>query len=109
MRQVIPEEGVQTVAMDKTTGMMRRTVMYSGRVQGVGFRATAVECAKPFSVYGYVRNLTDGRVELVVEGAADEIDRFLAAIADVMGRLIARVDVANSAATGEFKRFTIQV
>ena len=49
-------------------------------MQGVGFRYTVRSLAARFDVTGFVRNLPDGRVHLVVEGAADEIDAFLAAI-----------------------------
>ena len=50
----------------------RATVFYAGRVQGVGFRYTAREIACGYDVAGYVCNLPDGRVELVVEGAETE-------------------------------------
>ena len=52
----------------------QREVYYAGRVQGVGFRYTVRSLAARFDVTGFVRNLPDGRVHLVVEGAADEID-----------------------------------
>ena len=51
--------------------------MFSGRVQGVGFRSTCQSLARSFEVAGYVRNLPDGRVELVAEGENSEIDAFL--------------------------------
>ena len=47
---------------------VRRRVYFSGRVQGVGFRFTCQSLARGFEVAGYVRNLPDGRVELVAEG-----------------------------------------
>jgi acylphosphatase len=55
----------------------RRTVLFSGRVQGVGFRATAVSFARGTRVSGTVRNLEDGKVELVVAGAREELDRLI--------------------------------
>jgi len=57
-------------------------VFYEGRVQGVGFRYTARRVASGFDVAGYVRNLPDGRVELVASGDPDEVDEFLAAMRD---------------------------
>ena len=57
-------------------------VFYEGRVQGVGFRYTARRVAAGFDVAGYVRNLADGRVELVASGDADEVDGFLEAVRD---------------------------
>lgn len=55
-------------------------VHYSGRVQGVGFRHTARTVAAGFKVTGAVRNLPDGRVELVAEGERAELEAFAAAI-----------------------------
>jgi len=63
--------------MGKTT-----QVFYEGRVQGVGFRYTARRIAAGFDVAGYVRNLADGRVELVASGDDDEVDGFLEALRD---------------------------
>lgn len=63
---------------------MRKTmqVFYEGRVQGVGFRYTARRVAAGFDVAGYVRNLPDGRVELLASGEPAEVDDFLAALRD---------------------------
>lgn len=66
----------------------RRRVLYSGRVQGVGFRITAQDMARRFEVAGYVRNLPDGRVELVAEGEPDELDAFLKVVRSQMVRKI---------------------
>ena len=60
--------------------MQRRTVLFSGHVQGVGFRFTTHQIAKDYDITGYVRNLDDGRVELVADGEADEIEQFLTTI-----------------------------
>lgn len=82
--------------------------MYSGHVQGVGFRATACSVARRFSVAGYVKNLADGRVELVAEGDPDEVDRFVAAVADQLGFCIHDTQESTTAGTGEFRRFEIR-
>ena len=55
-------------------------VFYEGRVQGVGFRYSARRVAAGFDVAGYVRNLLDGRVELVASGDEEEVDGFLLAL-----------------------------
>lgn len=86
---------------------MRRRVFYSGRVQGVGFRYTAQRIAQQFAVTGWVRNLPDGRVELVVEGASDEAEAFLNRLAESMSDNIQSVDQYNEAKTGEFSSFQI--
>jgi acylphosphatase len=57
-------------------------VFYEGRVQGVGFRYSARRVAAGFDVAGYVRNLPDGRVELVASGDPGEVDGFLDAVRD---------------------------
>lgn len=57
-------------------------IFYSGNVQGVGFRYTVSSVARGFEVTGFVRNLLDGRVELVAEGTKDELETFRAAIRD---------------------------
>jgi len=57
-------------------------VLYAGHVQGVGFRYTARQVAQGFEVTGAVRNLPDGRVELVAEGERDELEAFRAALRD---------------------------
>jgi acylphosphatase len=52
----------------------RRTVIFSGRVQGVGFRMTAVQFARGLAVSGTVKNLRDGTVEMVVEGSPEVLE-----------------------------------
>jgi acylphosphatase len=69
----------------------RRRVLYSGRVQGVGFRATCRWLARGFDIVGYVRNLSDGQVELVVQGEPAEIDRYLDSVSNEMGPYIGKV------------------
>ena len=73
----------------------RRRVHFSGRVQGVGFRFTCQSLAARFEVAGYVRNLADGGVELVIEGDPAEIDRFLATIQAEMGSYIREIQTES--------------
>ncbi len=60
----------------------RMQILYSGNVQGVGFRYTARSVATGFEVAGTVRNLPDGRVELIAEGDKQELEAFRQAIRD---------------------------
>ncbi|HEX4083917.1 MAG TPA: acylphosphatase [Chthoniobacteraceae bacterium] len=62
--------------------MTARHLFYEGRVQGVGFRYTARRIATGFEVAGWVRNLPDGRVEMLAAGEAGELEAFLQAIRD---------------------------
>jgi acylphosphatase len=86
----------------------RLTIYYSGRVQGVGFRFTTKSVAAGYDVVGVVRNLADGRVELVVEGEREELEGFRRAIQDSeVGGLIRHEAVVWGAATGAFRGFEI--
>jgi acylphosphatase len=72
-----------------------KRAIYSGRVQGVGFRATSQQLARDFVVAGHVRNLPDGTVELIAEGEVDQVEGFLAAVARTMGRHLTDCTVAE--------------
>ncbi len=73
----------------------RRRVEYAGRVQGVGFRFTAQRLANQFAVAGSVRNLPDGRVELIAEGESAEVVGFLRSVENAMGAKIHSMTVTN--------------
>lgn len=87
----------------------RRRVLYWGRVQGVGFRATAQRLAEGFAVGGHVRNLGDGRVELVAEGRPEEVSGFLDAISTALGAYI-HGSLGDDETPGDppLERFTIR-
>jgi acylphosphatase len=86
----------------------QREVYYAGSVQGVGFRYTVRSLAGRFNVAGFVRNLPDGRVHLVVEGAADEVDEFLEAVGSEMGHYVREKHETGLPATGRFHSFEIR-
>ncbi len=85
-----------------------RIVHFSGHVQGVGFRYTTVAVARRFAVSGYVQNLSDGRVVLVAEGEAAELDRFLAELEATMKGYVRDSQSATSQTTGEFSGFQVR-
>ena len=86
----------------------RLHILYTGRVQGVGFRYTTKTVACGFDVTGVVRNLSDGRVELVAEGARPELEEFQKAIQDSeVGRFVRQEEVAWATAKNEFRGFEI--
>jgi acylphosphatase len=86
----------------------RHTVYYSGHVQGVGFRYTTHSIARGYQVTGYVRNLPDGRVEIVVEGDRDETNAFLQEVRNRLANHIRDERSDISPATGEFTSFEIR-
>ena len=63
-------------------------VYFSGHVQGVGFRYNTSEVAKQFPVTGYVRNLADGRVEMLAEGDPTTVQKFVDAVCHRMAQFI---------------------
>jgi acylphosphatase len=86
----------------------RVTIYYSGRVQGVGFRYSVRTLVNGFEVTGVVRNLDDGRVELIAEGARAELEGLLEAVrqSDV-GRFIRQEQLDWTDARNEFRSFEI--
>lgn len=94
--------------MSGKAGIERREVHFSGYVQGVGFRYTTRNIAGRFCVDGFVQNLDDGRVLLVVEGECQELQRFIDAVSAEMDRYIADVQSVRTAATGEFVDFSLR-
>jgi len=86
----------------------RLQIYYSGTVQGVGFRFTVRSIAAGYSVSGFVRNLYDGRVEVVAEGEEATLQALASEISQRMRRYITNSEVIWSAGTGEFKGFGIR-
>jgi len=83
-------------------------VLYSGRVQGVGFRYTVKQAASGYDVTGTVRNLIDGRVELVAEGQMDELNAFRDGIRQSgLEHFIKSEDVTWGETKNEFRGFEI--
>lgn len=90
------------------SGGERRTVCYFGTVQGVGFRFTTLRIARGHDVSGYVRNLLNGEVEVVVEGTSDAIEKFLKAVELAMTDCIAGRRIAIEPSRGAFDSFDIR-
>ena len=83
-------------------------MIYHGNVQGVGFRYTARAIASRYAVAGFVRNVTNGTVELVAEGDDREVRSYLEDLQVRMGGFIRSHDVSFEEAPGEFEGFTVR-
>lgn len=81
----------------------------AGKVQGVFYRANAVKVAQQLGLTGWVKNLPDGRVEIVAEGEEDALEKLLAWCqkGPPAARVIS-VEVEEAGYTGEFSRFFVQ-
>ena len=66
---------------------VRKHMIFHGRVQGVGFRYTAKYLARSMNLTGWVKNLTDGRVEAELQGQAEFVDSFVERISQ-RGRIV---------------------
>jgi acylphosphatase len=100
---------------DESSGsqsLVRRENIYSGNVQGVGFRYTVSRIAENYAVTGFVKNLPDGRVQLVADGSKQETELFVAAVSEAMADNIASIESSAQACTpsmqAEYKQFSIQ-
>ncbi len=82
-------------------------VYYTGRVQGVGFRFTARDLAEDLQVSGWVKNLRDGRVELMAEAKEDTLQDLLSKIYQYFSSYIQDVDINWQEARNEFNDFQI--
>jgi acylphosphatase len=83
-------------------------VLYSGQVQGVGFRYAVKSVATGFDVTGSIRNLPGGGVELIAEGARDELEAFRQAIRESgLDHFIRQEDVSWQEASSGFRGFEI--
>lgn len=84
------------------------TILFSGTVQGVGFRYRTERVARGYDVAGYVRNLPDERVELVAEGDRAEVEQFLGAVEQTMAGYIRGRQRHEGPATGGYQGFSIR-
>lgn len=94
--------------MAQSSPSERRQVHYSGQVQGVGFRYEAQRLAQGYAVAGYVQNLADGRVKLVVEGAPRELEQYLTDLGRRMGDRISRAVIDAGPASNDFSGFEVR-
>jgi acylphosphatase len=83
-------------------------IIYSGRVQGVGFRYSAKSVASGYEVVGTVRNLSNGRVELIAEGEKGELEAFRQAVMESgLEHFVDAEEVSWSEPSNELRGFEI--
>jgi acylphosphatase len=99
---------VHSLGMGHEAETERREVLYAGRVQGVGFRLTARSLALRFTVTGFVQNLSDGRVRMVVEGPVDQVRGASRAVGEAMRENIEATDTDSGPALGDCQGFSIR-
>ncbi|MHC4293033.1 MAG: acylphosphatase [Planctomycetota bacterium] len=63
-------------------------VIFIGRVQGVGFRYTSYNIARRYQLTGYVKNLSDGTVEMIAQGPAGDVSECMRDIGEYFGNYI---------------------
>lgn len=88
--------------------MFKAHIFYKGMVQGVGFRYTTERFAKMLGLYGWVKNLVDGRVEIIVEGEKEKIERLCEQLSAHFGSYIQDVSISYSENLEDFTDFQIR-
>lgn len=84
------------------------TVYFAGHVQGVGFRYATMQVAREFEVSGFVRNLTDGRVLLEIEGTGRDVTGFIDALEERMHGYIRKTERESERREPMFSGFVIR-
>ncbi len=83
-------------------------VYYSGRVQGVGFRFTVLSLARKFNIKGWVKNISDGGVEITAVESRENLEKFLKEIYESFSSYIVDVDTQWSKPDKDFADFQVK-
>ena len=87
--------------------MIAKYIIFTGRVQGVGFRFTAYNIARRHQLAGLVRNLLDGTVEMFAQGQPRDIDDCINDIKDSFGAYITQTKIEEAAFNPQYTDFKI--
>ncbi|MFA6379411.1 MAG: acylphosphatase [Candidatus Omnitrophota bacterium] len=87
--------------------MVQAHIVYSGVVQGVGFRFTTQRLAKDLHLTGWVRNLSDGSVEILAEGLKEKVEDLVQSLDARFGDYIHSKNIIFSVSQGTFSDFSI--
>ena len=82
-------------------------IIFTGRVQGIGFRFTALSAANHYKLTGFVRNIRNGDVEMLAQGPPDDIDKCVQEIKKTIGSYVAEVKIEDVAFDPQYKDFKI--
>ena len=83
-------------------------IYYNGGVQGIGFRFTVENIAGDLGLYGWVKNLKDGRVEVVAEAEEETLKIFLERVREYFSRYIRDTDITWLEASGKLNEFRVE-
>jgi len=83
-------------------------IIYTGAVQGIGFRFAAERVAASLNLTGWVKNLRDGNVEVVAEGEEADLGSFIDKLKKTMEHYIRGTKVVWQEYSGEFNSFGIR-
>ena len=87
--------------------VMAKHIVFSGRVQGVGFRFTALNIANRYKLKGFVKNLPDGDVEMLAQGTAEMIDDCIRDLQDSFVGTISHIDIEEATLNPKLTDFRI--
>ena len=82
-------------------------IVYTGRVQGVGFRFTAERIARRYELVGFVKNLPTGQVEMVAQGHPDDVNDCLRDISETFGGGISDTACSSISVNKQYTGFGI--
>lgn len=87
--------------------MTAKRIIFTGRVQGVGFRFTAHSVARHCRLKGFIRNLPDGNVEMLAQGQAEDIDNCLSLIKETFADCIRDIQLEDIEPDNKYEDFRI--
>ena len=82
-------------------------IIFTGRVQGVGFRYTSYNIARRYQLTGYVKNLPDGTVEMMAQGPVNDLSACMQDIEEYFGNYIKDIKIEEIPAHHQFEDFKI--
>ena len=89
------------------SGMIAKRIIFTGNVQGVGFRFTAHSIARGWELKGFVRNLPDGSVEMLAQGRAEDIEGCLSDIGETFAGSISETRIEDVEPDNRYNDFRI--